>query len=374
MSTALRQGNAGLRGSGAEFLKLHKKNFDGSLTAFVDINVDLDQNWCPVAKLSVSHEWRTNARLEIVDNIYIDMSSKANELISDLKKDIDKILSRILSCEKFRELISVLWRTYSFPLELPGEERLFINLVPKSFGFSGVNIESSRLGVATRLEASTSVETTETSTEVSTSLPDLQGKPWTPGQISLELPIRVTFDQLTSIVRQQLSNRTFDLASSAKAGTLTILDVETYPSGDKITLALSFTAEIPGRLFSVSGTVFLTARPLLAPDGHTVFLDDVAFSRILDNDLWNLLSVAFESEVKTLLEMHSRYDFHSEADYIETEILKAMRTSEKPAGVELRVTKPMLEAKKIFAESNQLTLVVTATMSVDAEVVTAIIG
>jgi hypothetical protein len=35
-------GNAGLRGDGAKLLKLHKKNFDGSLTAFLDVRFDVD--------------------------------------------------------------------------------------------------------------------------------------------------------------------------------------------------------------------------------------------------------------------------------------------------------------------------------------------
>lgn len=366
-------GNAGLRGDGAKVLKLNKKNFDGSLTAFLDVGFDLDENWCPIAKLDVSHRWNSKARIEIIDNIYISVSGKADELIADLKSDAEKQLAKALDCKNFRNRISPFWRAYSFPIQLLDGEPTFINLAPTSIAFSGIKTEDDRLGLTIRLTASTSLGPVALDPRPAP-LPTLERIDWTPGQIALEVPIGVSFAQLKNVAREELLREPFESQTLAGNISIKIHDIDIYPSGEEIAVGLEFSADIPGRIFSTSGDVYLVAKPSVAPSGTEIFLANVGFSRALDNELWEVLSALFEEKIKKLIEEKIRYDFSKEVSEIEETIFEKLTDSTIMKGLKVTAEHPRVTVKTIYPAADLLFVVVRVETSIDAVIGTDLLS
>lgn len=365
-------GNAGLRGDGAKVLKLHKKDFDGSLTAFLDVSFDVDKKWCPTATVAISHEWRTEARIEVIDNVYVNLASQADKLLADLKQDAQQKLNELLDCNKLRGRIAPHWRPYSFPLSLPQGQGAYVNVTPKEVSLSGMKAEADRISVAARLTVDAAIAATLTKT-APLPLPELGRANGDGGIVTVAMPVSATFEQLMQGARAELLGKTFTLDVGGKPGSVRFQEVEIFPSGDRVAVGLRFAADIPGRLFSVSGTLYAAARPEVSPDGLVLSLADVQFGRILDNELWNVLSVLFEGEIKELLTRNTRFDLRAQASDLGALLVSTLQDPATIPGLKLQVQSPKLSVDTIYVEATQLTAIVRIGTKVQAEVLGSII-
>lgn len=365
-------GNAGLRGDGAKILKLHKKNFEGSLTAFLDVSFNVDAKWCPTATVTISHEWRTEARIEVIDNVYVNLASQADKLLDYLKQDAQQKLNELLDCNKLRGRIAPHWRSYSFPLSLPHGQEAYLNVAPKDASFAGMKAEADRISVAARLAVDAAVAATPTKA-APLSLPELRQAVGDGGIVTIALPVSATFEQLMQGARTELLGKTFSFDVGGRPGSVRFQEVEIFPSGDRVAVGLRFAADIPGKLFSVSGIVYAAARPKVSSDGLVVSLADVQFGRILDNDLWNALSVLFEGEITDLLTQNTRFDLRAQASDFGALLVSTLQDPAVIPGLKLQAQSPKLTVGTIYVEATQITAIVRIETQVQAEVLGSII-
>jgi hypothetical protein len=308
----------------------------------------------------------------VIDNVYVNLASQADKLLADLKLDAEQKLNELLDCNKLRGRITPHWRSYSFPVSLPHGQGAYVNVTPKKASFSGMKAEADRISVAARLTVDAAVAATPTKT-APLPLPALGRANGGGGIVTIAMPVSATFEQLIRGARAELLRRSFTFDVGGKPGSVRFQEVEIFPSGNRVAVGLRFAADIPGRLFSVSGTLYAAARPEISPDGMVLSFADVQFGRILDNDLWNVLSVLFEGDIKELLTRNTRFDLRAQASDLGALLASTLQDQATITGLRLQVQSPKLSVDTIYVEETQLTAIVRIETKIQAEILGSII-
>lgn len=301
------QGQGGFRGTGADILKLDAKNFRAGALLNVKVTPRLGPDWCPTLDLEASYQWTQSPQVEIVSRAWIDVRPAVE---SALNAQLPSLLAQARSaidCARFRADIEKVYRTASFPIALPWNDSLHVNVVPLDVHFSGLRVGQSAMGFTTILDVNA---------EVSGSAIDLRPLPLPPlksiaagepPRLALAIPLRLPYASLTSAAQHLVKGKDFHADTPAGALAVKVNDIRAYPSGEKLVLAVDIDARLPGRFLNTRGTVFIAGTPSIL-DASRVAVRDVAVTRILDNDIWNVLSSLFDSQIRQKLEDAAVFD------------------------------------------------------------------
>lgn len=366
-------GQAGLRGDGAKLLKLHRKNFDGNLTAHFDVTLDLDENWCPVVAVNASHHWNSKPRVEVIDGIFATVTDAANDMLADQKEEVKKLIERELTCDVVRDVVAPHWRSWSVPIDageglgLGEGVTAFLNVTPRDMAFSGLVADQDGVGVA--LSLTTIAELSQISIEeVALDLPQLQRAPWAPGEIRLDVPVSVPMDEIATVATQLLTGRDFYADTPVGSASVEVETVEVYQSGDRLVIGVTFDADVEQDFFSTSGTVYLSAVPVLDADTNEIRLHQVAFSRVLDNDLWSVVSAVFEGPIIEAISGGAVYDLSGDLAKATELVGHELNRSDAMEGVNLSVNDIAIAVANPTVSDGALSVVLRAEASVDATV------
>jgi hypothetical protein len=94
-----------------------------------------------------------------------------------------------------------------------------------------------------------------------------------------------------------VGGREFSTDTPAGKVSATIGGITIYPSNGKLAVGIAFSAKLPGRWLGARGIVYLVGTPTAANKGHTIEIHDLKFTRILDNELWTVLTELFENQI-----------------------------------------------------------------------------
>jgi hypothetical protein len=349
-------GNAGFRGDLARILGLDRKNFDGALVATLDLRFDLDQQWCPAVSAAIAFDWRRNPRVEIVGGVNVDVRSQVDGPLRNEIRKIERQIRDILPCERFHAELRRHWRGYSLPLQAgAGMPALYVLASPTSMAFSGMVPGDDRVGVAIVLRARTELATQPGPTDP-LPLPPLTRAPYERGTIRIAVPIRAPYDMLTTAVSQALVAREF--AAETPAGRVLVRpsSVELYPSGSRLVAAVAFAADLPGRLFDVSGTIHIFGTPVVE-GGRVVRLADVGFVRDLDHPAWSALSVALQDRILGELQRAAQQDLGPLAEDASRRVAEAARTGRTP-GLQVELSPPQIGIESVVVSAEGLLAIV----------------
>jgi len=360
-------GNGGFRGDGAALLRLDAKNFRAGLNAILNAAVDLDPTWCPVINASASFNWTSDPRVEIVGSVWVTVRDQVE---GPLRGELNKVPDRIraaIPCATVQTEIRRAWRAYSIPVDVGQGQTLHIRLDPTSVGFSGITVAPDHIRIGIALRATTSVATTAGSEDAKADLPPLVRVPDEPGRISLAVPVRAGYNALRSALLREISGKTYTTATPAGLVTASILDLSIYPTDNgRVAVGATFTADVPGRVFDVGGRVFLTARPVV--EEQTLRLTDIAFTRALDNSIWNVASAVFEREIRDAIERGGRVDLAPLTRQAADAVTAATSDPAKTGGVALRISNLTVTVEQVVPEADNLAALVRIGAIAEAEV------
>ncbi len=367
------KGNAGLRGDGARFLKLHRKNFDGSLTAFFDVAVDLDSDWNPVVSVDVSHHWNSKAKFEIIDGVFVSVSGLADDLIADQVNEVKAIIANEINSDVVRNAVAPYWRSWSVPVGTPADLGFgqdfptFVNVVPEALAFSGVHVDDSGFGIAVNLTAKAEISS-EPIDAVVNELPKLERAAWEPGQVKIDLPVSMPMQDIAQLANSSLVGEVFTSNTPVGDVAVELNEIDIYQSGDKLVAGVDFSADVEKEFFSTTGTVYLSAIPRLDEETEVVYLDDVSFSRALDSELWMAVSAVFEGPISASISEHVRYDLSSDIakaeDMVHTQLLEPGFLE----GISLEVNDIDISIADPMVTDGTVSMTFQAAASVDASV------
>ena len=302
-------GQGGFRGDGARLLSLQAKNFEAAARFTVIVTPRIAEDWCPSVDVRPSYTWTRNPKVEIVSGVDVDVSGQVGGMLDGQLPQIVQIARDSLKCEQIKPQLASLYGARTFPIDLTAGRKAFVNLQPRDFAFSGLQVDERSVRLAALLTAQIDVGPTPIA-QTPLPLPPLKTIPAvTAPRMNVALPIRMPLRVLEEEANRMMAGKTFDQASGAGQVKVTVKRVSIYPTPEaKVAIGIDFGAKLPGRLLDTKGSVFLVGTPV-AERGTWVRLKDPSFTRILDNEAWNVLSALFASQIRGALDQQLRYDF-----------------------------------------------------------------
>lgn len=304
-------GKVGLNGEIAELLSLNGKRFRAAANLSFESGFTVDKEFCPKAKdTKIGYEWTDGPVFQIFGrscalglcvgpwdyNIsrYLDPKIRSN--IAKLERG----LNDEIPCEPLRGELQKIWATRSFPITLPYEEKMYVNIRPLSLHIPDASVDSHNLSVMGRLDATVAVEGAPIE-EQSIPLPPNSATDISPGKFSLAIPVSTKYYTLESLAKQQVIGRKFSADTPLGGIVIRPKKVKIYPSGDKLAIGVSFVLDYKYRVFNTSGTVWFAGSPESANNGKAIQIQDISVTRKFSNPIWTAASILLEGKVKEAL-------------------------------------------------------------------------
>lgn len=215
------KGKGGFRGDGAKLLGLDKKNFRAAANAFVDLSFSVDKNWCPVVSVKADYSWTDRPKVEVVSKAWVDLSGLVKNKLDDQLKAMGREAAKAISCDDLKKEVVKIWRTQSFPVDIPNApSQLFVNVTPSEAGFSGLvtDDKSAHIGLSIK----SSIEVSDKAIKESTlPLPELKAISAQSSDISLAIPFTVELSELSTILTAVMSDQHFKADTPAGEAVIT---------------------------------------------------------------------------------------------------------------------------------------------------------
>ena len=368
-------GHAGFVGELANFLKLNKKNFRGSLTALADIALGIDENWCPTVKATPDFVWRDKAELEVAGKFWINVDNQAGPEIKRAMNDAVAKIPGLLTCDRVKELVQPIWHQYNVALPSIGGQPGRVLVTPQRVGFSGLSYTPTGAQIAMMLTAQTEVlvgdlanmpvpqmPSASSSSPKQTGtlpLPKLETISAQQNTLNLLVPITASFSSLEKLLADALVSKTFEGKTDAVSASVTVREVKVYPSGERLVVGVRFESKISKpKSLAPQGWVFLLAKPAFDSATQTLSLADVDFTRIIDNDLWNVLSFLFQDQVRKIVQDAARVDLRPSINDARTTLRAELATAAAREGINVDLKDDFVGLSKVAVTSGGLQVAV----------------
>lgn len=307
-------GQGGFRGDGARLIKADAKNFDAGAKVDIVLTPRIGQDWCPTIDVNPSYSWTRSPRVEIVSRVNVDVSGQVSDAINEKIPEIKRAVQGAINCEQFKSQLASLYGKRTIPIAVAPDQNLHLNIEPLAFAFSGFNIDTQAIRLASLLTAKIELSGAPI-TPSALPLPPLSVVGVSaPPRIAVAVPLRVPLALLQTEAQKIVGGKTFEGDTPAGTVKATLTKVEIYPtSGGRVVVGIDLDAKLPGKFLDTKGSVFLVGMPV-KEGGTVVRLKDPTFTRILDNDVWNTLSILFDSKIRSELDKSLRYDFSGDVE------------------------------------------------------------
>ncbi len=360
-------GQGGFRGDGARLLGLDAKNFDAAAVFSILLRPSIDSDWCPKLDVSADYRWTQNPRVEIVSKVNVDITGQVRDKLNAKLPEITQLAQNAIDCTQIKARIATLYGNKSFPIELSPNQQLHVNVHPTDIAFSGLSVDTADISLAAMLTAKIDVSATPIKPEA-LALPPLRPlDAGAPPRIHLSVPLKAPFELLRGEAKKFVVGKTFEQQTPAGVVKVTINDATVYATeGGKLAVGIDFDAKLPGKVLDTKGTVFLTGAP--ATEGPTVVrLKDVSYTRILDNDVWNAVSVLFDSQIRGALEQNLRYDLAGDIEKAKAALATNLADPAAIPNVKLTVSDVVMGLRRIQVGRDELAVEAVFEASVKAE-------
>jgi len=143
-----------------------------------------------------------------------------------------------------------------------------------------------------------------------TPLPQRSAPPTAPG-ITLEVPVRVTFEAANHELDARVEGQTIEVSfkKGVAPAQLTISEIDVYPSGTQVAVALAFSADVPGQLFDVNGRMYLLGTPYLDVDRSEIRLTELSYDARTNGALADIAEWMLHGEITRHLEQRLVFPF-----------------------------------------------------------------
>ena len=250
--------------------------------------------------------------MELVSKVWIDVRKQADGPLRKKMAELARELPGLIGCEPIRELARQAWRAHEIPLDTPTGEPAVLRVVPTRVGLSKLDLAEQGLRFSLLLGARAEVATGTAAGSVGAigPLPDLSEIPSTSRAFALQVPLRLGYEDLSAAAVGALGGKVFRAETPAGRASLQIAGVEVYPTENRgLAVGLRFQARFEDRpILSAKGIVFLVAEPEFDAVSQVFRLKNVSFTRRIDNELWNALSLFFEGPIREGLEERAVFD------------------------------------------------------------------
>lgn len=343
-------GNGGLRGTGAELLKLDVKSFRGGLVLIADITPKLRADWCPELDLKPTYQWTSAPAVEIVGGAWVDVKGQVQGALDKAIPTMIEQVKTAVDCGKFKSGVEKLYATQSFPIETPQFGKIYANVVPQGIGFSGIAVGEDAVKAAITLTTKVDISTQPLTSE-QLPLPGLNSIASTEPKTTIALPVRAPYGVITQHIQQAVVGKTFEQNTPLGPLAVKVNGVEVYPSGANVVVGVDMEATTPSPAPNAKGKIYLLGKP--ATDGTVIHLSDVRYSTVLDSAFWQVASTVFEGQIRSAITKAATHDLSNEISKGKEAIEKALRHSNAQAGFAVTLRNVDMKLGRIAAGANE---------------------
>lgn len=351
-------GQAGFAGDLAKFLKLDKKNFRGALTATADVRLGVDENWCPTVSAAPDFSWRDKAELEVAGKFWINIDAQAGPEIKKAMNDAAAKIPSIVTCEQIKQLVQPIWHEYVVALPAIAGQPGHVTVTPQRVGFSDLSYTPTGTQLALMLTAQTEVRLgavpgqpappASAAPAKELPLPKLEKIPTQQNTLKLAVPITASYASIQSLASAALVDKPFEGRTDTVSASVTVKEVKVYPSGERLVVGMRFESKISRpKSLAPQGWVYLLAKPRFDLPTQTLTLADVDFSRIIDNDLWNVLSFLFQDQIRKAVESAARVDLRPKITEARATLRKELAAAAAKEGINIDLKDDFLGLSRV---------------------------
>ena len=110
--------------------------------------------------------------------------------------------------------------------------------------------------------------------------------------------------------------------------------------------------DLPDSWLDVGGWVYVSGKPIVYNDGATIKLDEVSFTRELDNELWSTVSVILSETIRETIEKSAIYDLSQDIEKAKASLSKAL--SQVKSGVSINIGNPHIALGRTSISGNTI--------------------
>lgn len=352
------RGTGGLEGEIARLLGVNSRPFEAAVRLDTHVDVAIDDTWCPQTDVSLSFEWASEPRVEIVDGVWVDISANVTTALEERLSELEDLVAGVLDCS-LRESVARIYKVWSFPLDLPGTS-LHLNVSPQDLSLTRLGIEESRLSLGGSLDAELEISSRAVSARP-LPLPSPGRLEYEP-TLNLELPVIADYESVQKALGEAIVGREFRIASPTGPAALRVEKLEVYPSGRKLALELHVTIDLPDNWLDTRGTVYVTGSPRIRR--NHLLIENLAFTPELDNAFWAGGTRLLRKQILDRLEQLARVNLRPHLRQVERALAEAPGT--KQPGVHFEVSN--IEARVRRLELRAVGLVAHTRVTAHAEI------
>ena len=357
-------GQVSVDGKGGKLLGLRNKDIDGRLKLIADLDINIGSDWCPSIDSAMSYLWLSDPRIRIIGDLRINLRKSVDKALQSKLAEVQRMLGKIVDCTKLREEISQHWHLHTVKLAMNADTPGWLHVLPISASASDVTIEEDHIRLSFELGASVELRNTDSlaaNAPGPVTLPPLEPYTQTPGTVEFSLLLEVPYEQLTTTLSDKIVGKTF---GDKNAVTITAIDV--YPSGELLTMDIGLDAKAAGSLFTSTGNVYISAKPIADPLNNTLKLTELALTRTLDSRLITALSTVLRNQLLGALEKESLIDLGPSLEKVEHSIADALADPSRTAGIKVTADPPRVKLMALNPQSAGVAAIIHLSTRLDA--------
>jgi hypothetical protein len=355
-------------GTVASLLDVSHARFTGEFFAISDATLGLDKALCPVVEIGdIGFDWQELTKAEIFGRHDFRLAG-VGFTVGPWKLPLGPLVGRSLKdslraalagangaipCDERRSELVKLWQDYAIPATFPDAPAPSLTVVALGRGPDGLFAEAERAQFIASLNAST--EPAQPRNIAALRQASTGGEI---GRSAFRVPVRAPYSLMSETTSEALHGKVFEAPVDTGKVTVRVRSVEVYPSGDRLAAEISFGVRLPGRVLETLGRVWMTARPVLDPDGRRLRVTDVTLTRRIDGPLWPVVDIVVYGDLRKALEATTIADLGPVADRAVAK-LRAVMSDPSRAGrnrfslgnTRVAFTGPILDEDGLVAEA-----------------------
>jgi hypothetical protein len=285
---------------------------DGTITAAVSVQANIDANWQPTATVNADYSWDHTIGVTVL-GIRISFADKVDPKIHAAIDSFKQQLPSILAKLNLKEQANSAWVKGFATLPVANAPDVWVRFTPNAVGYNGYQIANRilRLNVMAAGLTETFVGKRPVDSPLQP-LPPLQRALPNPG-FNFVIPISADYQTLINIAKEQLKIGTSQTVNIPKIGVVktTFRDIRLYQTtGNRLAIGVTLDAQAPSSLLNVKGTVWLIADILIENDRKIINVKDFEIYSQTNNLPADLLVSVVEFEpINQLLRSAIEYNF-----------------------------------------------------------------
>ena len=355
-TTVYVSGKGSQEGRSADKAQSDIRYFQSKLTANATVTVTLDSRWCPKIHVKPTFTWKDPSRVEIFHRAKVDIQYLVERLLDDPVTTLgNAAVEDFIGCDKVQAILANAWKFNSFPVsKADGRSLQYINIMPKSLGYSGLKLVSDKLYLGFRITADTQIADQPVIADTR-ALPQATQIMDGGGNASIPLPIDLGYQYILNEINSQVGKQPFHTKNRWGEFTIHINKIKIYPSDSELILGLHVHMINSDSWMDTFGWVFLATTPQLMQNGDGIMLTQPVFTKPVDTGEWVTLKRALkESIADTIKERGLAISFTKDTRHLLDNIRHELEKSH--AGYPVKFTHPVFKINSVTLLSDRVTV------------------